>query len=55
MTKWVIFSACWGIGGSMNLATRTNFSNRLADFTDTETPPITSGVALIDYEIRMSD
>jgi dynein heavy chain 1 len=23
MTKWVLFSACWGIGGSMNLQTRT--------------------------------
>jgi dynein heavy chain 1, cytosolic len=55
MTKWVVFSAIWGIGGSMNLATRTNFSNRLADFTETETPALSSGVALIDYEIRLSD
>ena len=42
MTKWVIFTAIWGIGGSMNLQTRTNFSNKLADFTDVEMPPITS-------------
>lgn len=55
MTKWVLFSAVWGIGGSMNLQTRTNFSNRLVDFTSIETPHITSSLALIDYEIRLSD
>ena len=55
MTKWVLFSAVWGIGGSMNLSTRTNFSNNIVDFTDIETPPISNGVALIDYEIRLSD
>lgn len=55
MQRWVIFAACWGIGGSMNLSTRTQFSNRLADFTDVETPSLAGGVGLIDYEIRLSD
>jgi dynein heavy chain 1 len=53
MTKWVIFSAVWGIGGSMNLHTRTAFSNKLVDFSDVETPSLSSGANLIDYEIRL--
>jgi len=36
--KWVIFSTIWGIGGSMNLSARTEFSNELADLTDVDTP-----------------
>lgn len=39
--KWTIFSAIWGIGGSMNLSTRTRFSNSIADYTDVEMPSIT--------------
>lgn len=27
MKKWTLFSTVWGIGGSMNLSTRTDFSN----------------------------
>jgi len=55
MTKWVIFAAIWGIGGSMNLHTRTTFSNKLVDFSDVETPSLSGGANLIDYEIRLSD
>lgn len=39
MKKWVIFSTVWGIGGSMNLSTRTDFSNQICNFTSVETPP----------------
>ena len=38
MTKWLVFSAIWEIGGSMNLSIRSDFSNKLAEFTDIETP-----------------
>lgn len=39
MRKWVLFSTIWGIGGSMNLSTRTEFSNSICNFTSVETPP----------------
>lgn len=39
MKKWTLFSTCWGIGGSMNLSTRTDFSNQICNFTSVETPP----------------
>ena len=55
MTKWVLFSACWGIGGSMNLPTRTAFSNQICEFTDIEVPNTSSGMDMIDYEIRLVD
>ena len=55
MTKWLVFAAVWGIGGSMNLATRTAFSNKIAEFTDIETPPIGASLSMIDYEIRIDD
>ncbi len=53
MTKWTIFAAIWSIGGSMNLSLRTAFSNKIADFTQVETPSINSSTALIDFEIRL--
>ena len=55
MKKWTIFATVWGIGGSMNLATRTDFSNQICNFTAVETPPRGPSVALIDYEIRLED
>lgn len=54
MTKWAVFSTVWGIGGSMNLSTRTAFSNKVIDFTDVETPALGAN-ALIDYEVRLQD
>jgi len=41
MSKWVVFSAIWGIGGSMNLATRTAFSEELREAVNgnAEMPP----------------
>lgn len=55
MTKYTVFASIWGIGGSMNLETRTNFSNEIANFTDVETPMISGGANMIDYEIRLDD
>lgn len=54
MKKFVIFASLWGIGGSMNLQTRTNFGNRLGDFTIVAMPN-TNIAPLIDYEIRIDD
>ena len=39
----------------MNLATRTAFSDKISEFTDIETPPISPAISLIDYEIRLED
>ena len=41
MQKHVIFATLWGIGGSMNLRTRTNFGNKLGDFTSVTLPSTT--------------
>lgn len=54
MLKWSIFSTIWGIGGSMNLQTRTAFSNKICEYTDVETPPAGQH-NMIDYEIRLED
>lgn len=54
MRKFVIFASLWGIGGSMNLQTRTKFGNSLGDFTSVPLPNI-SAAPLIDYEIRIED
>ena len=54
MQKFVIFATLWGIGGSMNLQTRTNFGNRLNEFTSVPLPP-TNQYPLIDFEIRIDD
>jgi dynein heavy chain 1 len=54
MTKWVIFATIWGVGGSMNLLTRTNFGNKLNEFSSVAMPSI-SNSPLIDYEVRLDD
>jgi len=55
MQKYVIFATLWGIGGSMNLQTRTNFGNKLIDFTDVLLPICNQANPLIDYEIKIDD
>lgn len=55
MKKWVIFSTIWGIGGSMNLSVRTEFSNHITNFTSVECPPHGGNISVIDYEIRLDD
>jgi len=55
MQKWVVFSAIWGIGGSMNLSTRTNFSEELRNWGDVEMPQVAPNSTLLDYEVRLDD
>lgn len=55
MLKWTVFSTVWGIGGSMNLFTRTKFSNVISEFTEVEMPTINDQIGLIDYEVRIAD
>jgi dynein heavy chain 1 len=50
----VIFASIWGVGGSMNLHTRTKFGNHLQEFTSVSLPS-TSQYPMIDYEIRIED
>lgn len=54
MLKFVVFACIWGVGGSMNLFTRTNFGNKLGEFTSVPMPSTTQ-YPLIDYEIRLED
>ena len=54
MTKWVVFSIIWGIGGSMNLITRTNFGNKLNEFCSVPMPSV-GAYPLLDYEVRIED
>ena len=54
MTKFVVFAVVWGVGGSMNLQTRTNFGNKLAEFTSVPMPS-TVQYPLLDYEVRLED
>ncbi len=54
MTKYVVFATIWGVGGSMNLHTRTTFGNKLNEFTSVPLPS-TVQYPMIDYEIRLED
>lgn len=54
MTKWVVSSSIWGIAGSLKLAGRYDFGNKIYDITDVDLPD-QSGPPLIDYEVRIDD
>jgi dynein heavy chain 1 len=54
MTKWVVFCAMWGVGGSMNLQTRTDFSEELRSFSTVDMPPV-GDASPLDYEVRVDD
>ena len=54
ITKWVISSAIWGIGGSLNLAGRIEFCLKIHELADVELPD-PSDPPLIDYEVRIDD
>jgi len=54
MQKWVVFSIIWGIGGSMNLSTRTAFGEKMSELGSVPLPISTSS-PLLDYEIRIED
>lgn len=55
MTKWVVFCALWGIGGSMNLQTRTKFGEELRSWSGAEMPSSATGAPLLDHEVRVED
>jgi dynein heavy chain 1, cytosolic len=54
MTKWVVSSAIWGIGGSLNLAGRHEFCDKIHELTSVDLPD-PSGPPIIDYEVRIDD
>jgi len=54
MQKFVIFATIWGVGGSMNLSTRTQFGDKLGEFTSVPLPAHGTYPA-IDFEIRIED
>ena len=54
MTKWVVSSAIWGIGGSLNLAGRVEFCTKIHEIASIELPD-PSGPPIIDYEVRVDD
>lgn len=55
MRKWVVFCTIWGVGGSMNLATRTEYSEELRNMSDCDMPPASGDDSLLDYECRVDD
>ena len=66
MRKWTLQSIMWGVGGSLNLKERGNFSKAISEFLPTHDVPLPSmlgqvegaaGVAyiLIDFEVRIED
>jgi len=54
MTKWVVANTIWGIGGSLNLARRVEFCNKIYEVCSIDLPD-PSGPPLIDYEVRIED
>ncbi|MCQ2815661.1 MAG: AAA family ATPase [archaeon] len=55
MKKWLVISMVWGFGGSLNLKDRSNFSNKLKEFTADIDFPDTSNVDIIDYGLKLSE
>lgn len=55
MTKWLVFCALWGIGGSMNLQTRTAFGEELRNSSTADMPSQAANVPLLDHEVRVED
>ena len=55
MSKWLIISMIWGFGGSLNLGNRTNFSEKLRDFTSDIEFPTEPNLQMIDYYIDMGE
>jgi dynein heavy chain 1, cytosolic len=54
MKKSVMLAIMWGVGGSMKLAARGEFSRKIAQFCDVELPNLDQN-SLIDYEVRIED
>ncbi len=54
MTKWVVHSIMWGVGGAMSLRNRWEFGKKIASSTDMSLPD-ESVAPLIDYEVSIDD
>jgi hypothetical protein len=60
MRKFFVFTITWGVGGSLNLKQRSDFSNKLSDMAkgkvDMPSDLIkTPGYSLIDYCVKIED
>lgn len=55
MQKWVVFSTLWGIGGSMNLQQRVEFSDEIKAFCSVDLPVCQESESLLDFEIDVQD
>ena len=55
MSKWLIVSLIWGLGGSLSLGNRTKFSEKLKEFTSDIEFPNDPNFQMIDYYIEMGE
>ena len=55
MSKWLIISMIWGFGGSLNLGNRTDFSEKLKQFTSDIEFPNDDNFQMIDYYVDMGE
>jgi len=55
MSKWLIVSMIWGFGGSLSLGNRTDFSEKLKQFTSDIEFPNDDNFQMIDYYVNMGE
>ena len=55
MSKWLIVSMIWGLGGSLSLGNRTKFSEKLREFTSDIEFPNDPNFQMIDYYIDIGE
>ena len=55
MSKWLIVSIIWGLGGSLSLGNRTKFSEKLRDFTSDIEFPNDPNYQMIDYYVDIGE
>ena len=55
MSKWLIVSIIWGLGGSLSLGNRTKFSEKLREFTPDIEFPNDPNFQMIDYYVNIGE
>ena len=55
MSKWLIVSMIWGLGGSLSLGNRTKFSEKLREFTSDIEFPNDPNFQMIDYYVDIGE
>ena len=55
MSKWLIVSIIWGLGGSLSLGNRTKFSEKLREFTSDIEFPNDPNFHMIDYYVNIGE